>query len=417
MTVAIIGAGIGGLSLGLCLHKLNIPFQIYEAVKELKPLGVGINIQPHAVRELFALGLKKDMDSLGICSEEVAYYSKQGDLIWTEPRGIGAGYRWPQYSVNRGDLQMLLYREITSRAGPNVIKTNTSLTNWQEKPTQIEMEFVDRKSGKFGFKEGSSVMVGCDGINSTVRAKLYPSEGLPHWSGIMMWRGTVKRAKFLSGKTMIMIGQKKQKFVAYPIHEFSDGDVLVNWICDLKVPYEYNRINQDWNSKGKLSELMPLFENWRFPWLDVASAIEDTANIYKYPMVDRNPVSKWTFNRVTIMGDAAHAMYPIGSNGASQAILDAAYLARSIERFGLNSVALTSYEDQRRDKVNAIIEANRGDGPDQILEIVAEKAPDGFKEITEIVEVEELQDLARKYKATAGFEIHKLNDSSAIMDD
>ena len=153
MTVAIIGAGIGGLSLGLCLHKLNIPFQIYEAVKELKPLGVGINIQPHAVRELFALGLKKDMDSLGICSEEVAYYSKQGDLIWTEPRGIGAGYRWPQYSVNRGDLQMLLYREITRRAGPNVIKTNTSLTNWHEKPTQIEMEFIDRKSGKFGFKE------------------------------------------------------------------------------------------------------------------------------------------------------------------------------------------------------------------------------------------------------------------------
>ena len=416
MTVAIIGAGIGGLSLGLCLHKLNIPFQIYEAVKEIKPLGVGINIQPHAVRELYALGLKDDLDKIGIRSQEVAYYSRQGGLIWSEPRGTFAGYNWPQYSINRGDLQILLYNELTKRAGSQVIKVNATLKNWENKPTGLEIGLVDRKSGTVLFNHKSSIMIGCDGINSTVRSKLYPAEGFANWSGIMMWRGTTKGSKFLSGKSMVMVGQRNQKFVAYPIHEFADGEVLINWICDLKFPDDCHWTKQDWNLKGELVDLWPSFKDWTFPWLDVASVIKNTSDIYKYPMVDRNPLNRWTFERVTLLGDAAHAMYPIGSNGASQAILDSAHLARCLEQYGLNKDALCRYENIRRPAANKIVETNRLDGPDKILDIVAEKAPNGFKNINDVMPYEKIKQIAEKYKVIAGFDADTLNSSNIIME-
>ena len=416
MSVAIIGAGIGGLSLGLCLHKLNIPFQIYEAVKEIKPLGVGINIQPHAVRELYALGLKDDLDKIGIRSQEVAYYSRQGGLIWSEPRGTFAGYNWPQYSINRGDLQILLYNELTKRAGSKVIKVNATLKNWENKPTGLEMALVDRKSETVLFNHKASIMIGCDGINSTVRSELYPAEGFANWSGIMMWRGTTKGSKFLSGKSMVMVGQRNQKFVAYPIHEFADGEVLINWICDLKFPDDYHWTKQDWNLKGELVDLWPSFKDWTFPWLDVASVIKNTSDIYKYPMVDRNPLNRWTFERVTLLGDAAHAMYPIGSNGASQAILDSAHLARCLEQYGLNGDALCRYENIRRPSANKIVETNRLDGPDKILDIVAEKAPNGFKNINDVMPQEKMKQIAEKYKVIAGFDADTLNSSNIIME-
>ena len=415
MSVAIIGAGIGGLSLGLCLHKLNIPFQIYEAVKEIKPLGVGINIQPHAVRELYALGLKDDLDKIGICSQELNYYSKQGGLIWSEPRGILAGYDWPQYSLNRGALQMLLFDELVKRAGSKVIKTNAMLKNWCDGSNKIKMEFEDRKSERFLFSHKASIMVACDGINSTVRAKLHPLEGPANWSGIMMWRGTTKGQKFLSGKSMVMVGQRNQKFVAYPIFEYPDGDVLINWICDLKYPNDYKWAKQNWNLEGKLTDLWPLFKDWNFSWLDVASVIKRSSNIYEYPMVDKDPLSNWTCGNITLLGDAAHAMFPIGSNGASQAILDAVHLAKSLESIGLNEKALKKYENIRRKVVNKIVLANRENGPDAILEIIAKKAPAGFNNITDVVDDKELLSIATKYKALAGFDVDNLNSSKAIM--
>ena len=259
-------------------------------------------------------------------------------------------------------------------------------------------------------------MIGCDGINSTVRSKLYPIEGFANWSGIMMWRGTTKGPKFLSGKTMVMVGQRNQKFVAYPIHEFADGEVLINWICDLKFPDSYNWTKQDWNLKGKLMDLWPSFENWTFPWLDVASVIKNTSDIYKYPMVDRNPLNRWTFERVTLLGDAAHAMYPIGSNGASQAILDSTHLARCLEQYGLNKDALCRYENIRRSTVNQIVEANRLDGPDKILDIVAEKTPNGFKNINDVMPHKKMKQMAQKYKVIAGFDADTLNSSDIIME-
>ena len=415
MIVSIIGAGIGGLSLGLCLHKLNIPFRIYESVKELKPLGVGINIQPHAVRELFALGFQKELDAIGIRSREVAYYSRQGDLIWSEPRGTTAGYNWPQYSINRGRLQMILYRELKNRVTSNVIKTNFTLSDWRDTPNGLNMKFIDRKNGNYLSQETGTIMVGCDGINSVTRARYNPNEGSANWSGIMMWRGTTRAPKFLSGKTMIMVGQKSQKFVAYPIHKYSNGEVLINWICDLKFPDDCDWSQQDWNKKGKLTELWPYFKEWSFPWLDIASLIKKTKDIYKYPMVDRDPLIKWGHGRVTLLGDAAHPMYPIGSNGASQAILDSAFLARCFERYGINENALMNYEQQRRPITNEIVKKNRLDGPDKVLDIVAKRAPNGFSDINEVIPYSELCMIADKYKKIAGFDANTLNSSKALM--
>ena len=415
MTVAIIGAGIGGLSLGLSLHKLNIPFKIYESVKVIKPLGVGINIQPHAVRELYALGLEHKLNKIGLQTKEVGYFSAQGGLIWSEKRGLHAGYNWPQYSIHRGSLQKLLYQELMKRAGPSAIKLNSTLSDWSEDTQHVTLRFCEKYTGRFTTTEKAEVVIACDGINSIVRQSLYPDERDANWSGIMMWRGVVKGPKFLTGKTMVMVGKKDCKFVAYPISEFADGNILINWICDLRYPPEYDWQKQDWNRTGKLSDIFPFFKDWRFSWLDVPSLLNGTSSIFEYPMVDRNPLSKWTFGKVTLLGDAAHAMYPIGSNGASQAILDSVHLAAMINKYGINEKALLNYEKVRLKTVNKIVEANRLDGPDKILDIVAHKAPKGFLRIQDILSEDELDTISNQYKKTAGFDVNVLNASKAIL--
>lgn len=415
MTVAIIGAGIGGLSLGLCLHKLKIPFKIYEAVKQLKPLGVGINIQPHAVRELHALGLKQKLKKIGLRTKEVGYFSAQGGLIWSEKRGLNAGYNWPQYSIHRGKLQQLLYNELVDRTDSSLIKLDSTLSSWCVEKEDVKLEFSNRQTGIYKFSEKAKVVVACDGINSIVRQKLYPNEGGANWSGIMMWRGVVKGPKFLSGRSMAMIGKKDCKFVTYPIGNFQDGDSLINWICDLRYPPDFDWNKQDWARSGELVDIWPFFKGWKFDWLDVPGLLKGTNDIFEYPMVDLNPLSKWTFGRVTLLGDAAHAMYPIGSNGASQAILDSVHLAKSIERNGINERALIKYEKIRRSVVNKLIEVNRMDGPDKILDIVATKAPKGFSHIEDIIPNKELNLISKKYKKIAGFDIDNLNSTEAIM--
>ena len=416
MTVAIIGAGIGGLSLGLCLHKLKIPFKIYEAVKELKPLGVGINIQPHAVRELYALGLKEQLDAIGLRTRELRYFSSQGGLIWSEPRGLKAGYRWPQYSIHRGMLQMLLYDKLVRRAGKSCIETSCFLRSWRHDPDGIDMTFVDKVTNKTVLTERAKVIIACDGINSIVRKKMHPDEGVVNWAGIMMWRGVVKGPEFLKGNTMVMVGKKNCKFVAYPIKKFKDGDVLINWICDLRYPEDYTWLKQDWNREGCLQDILPSFKEWAFDWVDIPTLLKSTKHIFEYPMVDRNPLSNWTSDRITLLGDAAHAMYPIGSNGASQAILDASYLARSLEKKDITTAALKSYEKKRLSNVNRLIKANRADGPDKILEIVAKRSPNGYETIGDVISELELKKISSDYKNLAGFEIKKLNASKAIIE-
>lgn len=414
MTVLIAGAGIAGLTLGLSLHQVGVPFHIYEAVTEIRPLGVGINLQPHATRELFELGLEEELDKVGLRTEEVAYYSKHGSKIWAEPRGLFAGYNWPQYSIHRGGLQMALHDTLIERAG-NVITMGAAVSSWNTSDEGVEITLTDRKTGaKSGTVKGS-VLIAADGINSIVRAKLYPDEGPAVWGGTMMWRGVTHGPRYLTGRSMMMAGSKGCKFVAYPISETEDGNSLINWIADLELPKDYDWSKQDWNREGDRADFASHFSEWDFDWFNVPRIIAEADGIWEFPMVDRNPLPQWTFDKVTLLGDAAHAMYPIGSNGASQGIIDARVLARLMQDKGVSQDVLEAYDKDRRVVVNAVVLANRGDGPDKILDIVDERAPDGFDDIETVMSISERQNFADKYKKIAGMDVEGLNGRASII--
>ncbi len=415
MTVLIAGGGIAGLTLGLSLHALGIPFRIFEAVRELKPLGVGINLQPTAVRELIEMGLEDALDEAGLRTEEVAYFNRFGQEVWREKRGLAAGNRWPQFSIHRGGLQMALARALIDRAGDEVLQTGAAVTGWRETAGGVEATLADRASGAGLGTVRGAVLIGADGINSTIRAALYPDEGPAHWRGTMMWRGVTFAPQFLTGRTMAMIGTRDVKFVCYPIADAPEGS-LINWIADLTMPPGYDWLAQDWNRPGDPADFAHHFADWRFDWLDVPALIDAAQGIWEFPMVDRNPLPRWSFGPVTLMGDAAHAMYPIGSNGATQGILDARFLARALRDGGTNAQALAAYDDARRETVNALVLANRGDGPDRVLDIVAERAPDGFDDIETVMPLAERQALADHYKAVAGMTIDELNRRPSILE-
>ncbi|WP_298291035.1 flavin-dependent oxidoreductase [uncultured Litoreibacter sp.] len=416
MTVLISGAGIGGLTLGLSLHQRGIPFRIFEAVRELRPMGVGINLQPHAVRELFELGLKETLDEIGLRTEELAYFSAQGTQIWSEPRGELAGYQWPQYSLHRGKFQMALFEEVVRRCGAETVSTGAALGHWDDIQDGVEISLVDRGSGDERGKARGDVLIVAEGINSTARARLYPDEGPAQWGGTMMWRGVTKGPRFLTGRSVTMTGRRDLKFAAYPIADTQDGGSVINWIADMAMPKDYVWRQQDWNREGGRADFARHFEDWSFDWLDVPAVIENADGIWEFPMVDRDPLDQWTFGRMTLLGDAAHAMYPIGSNGASQCILDARHLTAAVGAHGLTPEALEAYEAERRPKVNALVLANRGDGPDKILDIAAARAPDGFAHINDIMTQAELDGMAKDYKAIAGMDVETLNARPSILE-
>ncbi len=409
MTVLIAGAGIAGLTLGLSLQRAGIPFRLFEAVEELRPLGVGINLQPHAVRELFELGLEDDLDALGLRTREVVYFNSFGQEVWREPRGRAAGYHWPQYSVHRGKLQMLLLRRLIAEAGEGAVRRGVAVRGWHERGDGITITLEDRRSGRSAGMAEGTLLIGADGINSTIRARLYPAEGAAQWGGTIMWRGITRGARFLSGRSVAMAGTKAQKFVCYPIADLPDGGSLINWIADLAMPAGHDWRPQNWNRPGLRADFAHRFSGWHFDWLDIPAVIAGAEGIWEFPMVDRDPLPRWSFGRVTLMGDAAHAMYPIGSNGASQAIVDARVLTRELLLHGATSEALAAYEDARREAVNALVLANRGDGPDRILDIVAERAPQGFDDIEALMPHAERAALAAQYKQTAGMDVAALN--------
>ena len=414
MTVIIAGAGIAGLTLGLSLHQVGIPFHIYESVQDIRPLGVGINLQSLASRELFELGLEAELDQVGLRTEEVAYFSAHGQKIWSEPRGMLAGNNWPQYSIHRGGLQMVLLKALQERAGHDAITMGAAVTGWDQTETGVEISLSNRKSGQTSTATGS-VLIAADGINSVLRAGFYPDEGPAVWGGTMMWRGITRGPKFLTGRTMAMAGNKACKFVCYPIGDTGDGGSLINWIADLKLPADYDWLSQDWNRSGNRADFAHHFADWSFDWLDIPKIIQQADGIWEFPMVDRNPLPKWSHGPVTLLGDAAHAMYPIGSNGAVQGIMDARILARELRDHGVGQGALKSYDDIRREVVNGVVLANRGDGPDKILDIVAERAPNGFENIETVMPQAELQEFADRYKAVTGMTIEQLNNRAAII--
>jgi 2-polyprenyl-6-methoxyphenol hydroxylase-like FAD-dependent oxidoreductase len=415
MSIVIAGGGIGGLSLALSLHQIGVPCRVFESVPELKPLGVGINVLPHACRELIELGLLDKLDAAGVRTKELAYFSKHGKPIWSEPRGLDAGYRWPQFSIHRGVLQQILLDTVIERLGRDNVLTSHHLVDWSETAAGVRASFIDKATGKPRGSYDGDLLIAADGIHSAVREKLYPDEGAPLWNGRILWRGISEGDAFLSGRTMIMAGHQHVKFVCYPISQGANGRVQVNWIAERTLDPNYQWRREDYNRAGRLDEFLPWFKDWRFGWLDVPSLIETCSHVYEYPLVDRDPIGRWTFGRVTLMGDAAHPMYPIGSNGASQAILDARTIAREILAKGATTAALEAYEAERRPATAELVMLNRRNGPEQVMQLVEERAPDGFNVVTDVLSQTELEEVANTYKRVAGFQVDALNAKPPIV--
>lgn len=406
MRVAILGGGIGGLTAALSLHAAGIEVDLFEAVAEIRPLGVGINLLPHAVRELTELGLGAELAAIGLPPEELVYVNKFGQEIWREKRGLAAGYRWPQISLHRGRLQMLLLAAAEQRLGHSRIHLGRRAIAIDSGVDGATLRFAD---GDFA----ADLVIAADGIHSVARAGLYPEEGPPKWNHRILWRGVSRAQPFAGGRTMVMAGHQAQKFVCYPIAA-DDSGAEINWIAELAFPEGHLWRREDWNRPADLADFLPAFADWRFGWLDVPALIGAASHVFEYPMVDRDPLDCWTFGRLTLLGDAAHPMFPVGSNGASQAILDARVIAYELASAAGIDAALANYEAARRPATARIVLANRGNGPEQVMQLAEERAPQGFTDIDAVIPRAELAEIAERYKQMAGFDKDTLNNRPSL---
>ncbi len=411
MKVLIAGAGPGGLTAALYLARMGVECEVYESVGQIRQLGVGLNLLPHAVRELTILGMANQLGSAGVATAELAYFDKFGSEIWREPRGIAAGYRWPQYSIHRGSFQNILVAEFCSRIGADRLHTGHHLASFEQNERGVVARFVDKASGALLAEARGDVLIAAEGVHSVARMFYYPNETEPVYSGRVLWRAIAEAPPFLTGRSMIMAGHANRKFVAYPLSEPSPrtGRALINWVADVFVGGDKPPMARDWNRRTDAATVLRRFPDWRFDWLDIPALIEGAEMVYEYPLVDRDPLPRWSFGRVTLLGDAAHPMYPVGSNGASQAILDAAALAAALASETDPGDALRAYEAERLEKTARIVLSNRQQGPEAVMQMVEDRAPNGFRNLFDVISREELEEVASRYKAVAGFDRDRLN--------
>ena len=411
MRIIVVGAGIGGLATALSLDAAGTEVVVVDAVERPRPLGVGINLQPHAVRELEELGLGRGLERTGIPTAEVVHFDRHGNRIWSEPRGCGLGYRWPQYSIHRGELQMMLAEAVRERTGPVSLRWGARLDRFEESSAGVRAWITDRRTGRMSTIDGDA-LVGADGIGSTVRAQLHPRQPPLHFDGIRMWRGVTEAPPFLTGRSMAIAGSNSvAKFVAYPISKEAEdrGRALVNWVAEVRLPADAGAMSPDWTRAGRVEDVLPHFARWSFDWLDVPDLITRADAVLDYPMVDRDPLPNWGTDRVSLLGDAAHPMYPIGSNGGSQAIIDARVLAFALATTGDPVNGLNAYETERRDSTNTLVLANRANPADRVLRTVADRAPDGFRHVEDVLSVGELTAIKDAYHRTTNVDVHTLN--------
>ncbi len=402
MTILIAGAGIGGLALALSLHERNIPCVVFEQSEEIRPLGVGINTLPHAIKELAELGLLPALDATGIRTHELIYLNRFGQEIWREKRGRHAGHSVPQFSVHRGNLHAVLWEAARARLAPHQLRLGHRLTGFTQTADTITASFADRSDAPLAAATGAA-LVAADGIHSAARAQLFPDDPGIRWQGIMMWRGATVWPAYLDGETMAIAGDMDEKLVLYPIARAEEGRRLTNWVICLKsAPGSPPPDRTDWSRRGKPDAVLAAARRFTLPFIDVEALVRATADSYEYPMCDRDPLPWWTQGRVTLLGDAAHPMYPVGSNGASQAILDARLLARLLADHPAPA-ALAAYDADRRPKTAEIVRLNRQGGPERLVDVVSARAPDGFDRLEDIISREELAAIAGGYAVTAGF--------------
>ena len=409
--VLIVGGGIGGLALALSCHQAGISCRVFEAAPEVLPLGVGINLLPHAMRELSELGLAEALAAKGIETRELAFYSRDGQFIFKEPRGRHAGYDWPQISIHRADLHRVMLDAVRERLGEGAVRLGHRCIRIDQNASRVTLHLDN------GHFQHGEVVIGCDGIHSAVRLQLFPDQGPPKYSGVNMWRGVARWPAFLGGDTMISTGwMTVGKTVIYPIRPGTPetgGKPLINWVAEIEQP---EAVRQDWTGRGRLADMMPAFAGLTFDFLDITAMIESTEEILEYPMVDRDPLERWSFGRLTLLGDAAHPMYPRGSNGAGQAIVDARFLAGQIRKHGATPEALLAYEAVRNPATARVVLTNRTDPPDSILrEVWQRSGGKRFERIEDVISAEELQAISDRYKKIAGFDRETLRTRPSFV--
>lgn len=402
MSIAIIGAGVGGLTAALSLHAAGQgDILLLEAAREIRDVGVGINLPPHAVRELSELGLGDVLEKAGVPTSELAYYDPTGRLIWAEPRGLDAGYKWPQYSIHRGTLQRLLVEAVRERLGPSSIRIAQRVTGVSTADgNKAVIAAIDQTAADRAVSYTADVAICADGIRSPARDSLYGAVTPLASNGWVMYRGVTKSAPFLTGRSMVIIGDETQRVVVYPI-----ADGVINWL--LVRPKDATRAEAElgnWNVPVSTSAIAAFVKDYRFDWLDVHHLVASSSESYEYPMADIDPLPRWIFGRCALLGDAAHAMYPFGSNGASQAILDARVLAYELATAGTIDDALRAYDAQRRPVASEVQLANRRQAGDVMARVSALARSGAHGDAAT-----ELQDVERRYKQLAGFDVDALN--------
>jgi 2-polyprenyl-6-methoxyphenol hydroxylase-like FAD-dependent oxidoreductase len=414
MNVIVIGGGIGGFATALSLHAVGIECEVFEQSRGIRELGVGINMLPHAIKELAELGLLDALDRVAMRTYELIYANRFGQEIWRELRGRDAGYDYPQLSIHRGKLQGVLYAATRARIGEDHIHTAHQLHDVVQDDHGVTATFIRRDGSDETVTTRGDVLIAADGIHSTVRRIFFPDEGAPTWNGIMLWRGAVEHPPFLTGRSMLIAGGMQAKLVLYPISNQTStpGTTLLNWAVAAKLgdgsapPPR----REDWNRLGRLDELLPHVEGvFQLSTVDPVEIIRTTPECSEYPMCDRDPLPHWSFGRVTLLGDAAHPMYPVGSNGASQAILDARCVAPLLAETTDVVTALKAYEAARLSVTVKIVQDNRSGGPERVIDVVEERAPHGFANLDEVASHAELEAIVKGYSKMAGFDQTQVN--------
>lgn len=404
------------MSVALTLEQIGVPCVVFESVAELKPLGVGINLQPNAVRELYDLGIgQEQLDRIGIQAREWALVGLNGNDVYSEKRGLFAGYKWPQYSVHRGQLQMLLYETAVARLGHEAIRTGMQVVGYRNSEDGVTV--LVRSRDGVELEVAGSLLIGADGINSAVRAQMHPDQPPIQWGGAIMWRGTTPGIPIRTGASFVGLGTHRHRVVFYPISQPNANTRLatINWIAELTVDNSGGWTQGDWNRRVEIDSFIHHFEDWSYEWLDIAAMLRGAEEVFENPMIDRDPVPTWVEGHAALLGDAAHAMYPTGSNGASQAIIDARVLGAAMIRYGVTGDALRAYDDELCEEISALVLRNRGAGPFGLLNMLDERCGSLFDDIDDVIPAAEREEFMSRYKSAAGFAKEELNAARPII--
>jgi len=409
--VIIAGGGVGGLATALTLHQIGVPCVVLEAVREMRPLGVGINLQPNAVRELYELGFTRwELDRVGLAAKEWALVGLNGNDIYAEPRGQLAGYNWPQFAVHRGQFHMALQAKVVERIGPEAVQLGSRVTGYAKNVSGGVTALVERADGSAGEITGA-LLIGADGIHSAVRAQMHPGQPPIHWGGAVMWRGTTWGRPIRTGASFVGLGTHRHRIVLYPISRPrpETGLSMINWIAEVTMDSSEGWQQSGWFRQVSIDSFAHHFEGWRWDWLDVPALIRGADGAFENPMIDRDPIPTWADGPVALLGDAAHAMYPTGSNGGSQAIVDARVLGAAMVEHGVTPEALTAYDARLCGPISEVVLRNRGAGPFGLLNLVDERCGGTFDNIDDVIPPEERARFMAGYQAAAGFAKDTLN--------